>query len=135
MIRGLIFAAGAAFVSMTATAQAADDLWRSQLEVGMFDVFHKANSASFDLQLRPGWRLWDFGVMAGGMVMRQDDPRDRRSVIVRLTRKGRESFLRMARRHEEWVVSILGDLSVEAQSELLQNLTLLQRNLDMHGKV
>lgn len=73
-------------------------------------------------------------LMAGGMVMRQDDPRDRRSVIVRLTRKGRESFARMARRHEEWVVSILGDLSVEAQSELLQNLTLLQRNLDMHGK-
>jgi DNA-binding MarR family transcriptional regulator len=73
-------------------------------------------------------------LMVGGLVMRQDDPRDRRSVIVRLTRKGRESFLRMARRHEEWVVSILGDLSVEAQSELLQNLTLLQRNLDMHGK-
>ena len=73
-------------------------------------------------------------LMAGGMVMRQDDPRDRRSVIVRLTRKGRESFLRMARRHEEWVVSILGDLSGEAQSELLQNLTLLQHNLDLHGK-
>jgi hypothetical protein len=40
----------------------------------------------------------------------------------------------MARRHEEWVVSILGDLSGEAQSELLQNLTLLQHNLDLHGK-
>jgi DNA-binding MarR family transcriptional regulator len=73
-------------------------------------------------------------LMAGGLVMRQDDPRDRRSVIVRLTRKGRESFLRMARRHEEWVVSILGDLSAPAQSELLQNLTLLQHNLDLHGK-
>ena len=73
-------------------------------------------------------------LMAGGMVMRQDDPHDRRSVIVRLTRKGRESFLRMARRHEEWVVSILGDLSAPAQSELLQNLTLLQHNLDLHGK-
>jgi DNA-binding MarR family transcriptional regulator len=70
----------------------------------------------------------------GGMVVRHDDPNDRRSVIVRLTRKGRENFLRMARRHEEWVVSILGELSVEAQSELLQNLTLLQRNLDVHGK-
>ncbi len=69
-----------------------------------------------------------------GMVLRQGDPYDRRSVIVRLTRKGRESFLRMARRHEEWVVSILGDLSAEAQSELLQNLTLLKRNLDLHGK-
>ena len=71
---------------------------------------------------------------AGGMVVRHDDPSDRRSVIVRLTRRGRESFLRMARRHEEWVVSILGELSVAAQSELLQNLTLLQRNLDLHGR-
>ena len=68
-----------------------------------------------------------------GQVVRQDDPRDRRSVIVRLTRKGRDHFLRMARRHEEWVISILGDMSAEAQSELLQNLTLLQRNLDLHG--
>jgi DNA-binding MarR family transcriptional regulator len=66
------------------------------------------------------------------MVTRHEDPDDRRSTIVRLTRKGRDSFLRMARRHEEWVVSILGELSAEAQSELLQNLTLLQRNLDLH---
>jgi outer membrane protein OmpA-like peptidoglycan-associated protein len=68
MIRGLLVAASVALVSMASTARAEDDLWRSQLEVGMFDVFHKANSESFDLQLRPGWRLWDFGVMAGGMV-------------------------------------------------------------------
>jgi DNA-binding MarR family transcriptional regulator len=69
-----------------------------------------------------------------GLVMRREDPNDRRSMIVRLTRRGRDSFLRMARRHEEWVVSLLGELSVEAQSELMQNLTLLQRNLDMHGR-
>jgi len=73
-------------------------------------------------------------LMKAGMVTRRDDPGDRRSVIVRLAPKGRESFLRMARRHEEWVVSILGELSAEAQSELLQNLTLLHRNLDLHGK-
>jgi DNA-binding MarR family transcriptional regulator len=71
---------------------------------------------------------------AAGLVTRREDPKDRRSTIVRLTRKGRDSFLRMARRHEEWVVSILGELSAEAQSELLQNLTLLQRNIDLHGK-
>jgi len=69
-----------------------------------------------------------------GLVTRHEDPKDRRSTIVRLTRKGRDNFLRMARRHEEWVVSILGELSSEAQSELLQNLTLLQRNLDLHGR-
>ena len=71
---------------------------------------------------------------AAGLVTRREDPRDRRSAIVRLTRKGRDNFLRMARRHEEWVVSILGELSSEAQSELLQNLTLLQRNIDLHGR-
>lgn len=69
-----------------------------------------------------------------GLVTRHEDPNDRRSTIVRLSRKGRDNFLRMARRHEEWVVSILGELSSEAQSELLQNLTLLQRNLDLHGR-
>src|SRR5215470_19497238 len=67
-------------------------------------------------------------LMQAGLVIRRYDPADRRSMIVRLTRKGRESFLRMARRHEEWVVSLLGELSVEAQSALLQ------RNLDLHGK-
>jgi len=70
-----------------------------------------------------------------GLVTRREDPKDRRSMVVRLTRKGRDNFLRMARRHEEWVVSILGELSSAAQSELLQNLTLLQRNIDMHSKV
>jgi outer membrane protein OmpA-like peptidoglycan-associated protein len=68
MIRGLIVAAGVACVATATTAHAEDDLWRSQLEVGVFDVFHKADSASFDLQLRPGWRLWDFGVFLGGMA-------------------------------------------------------------------
>ena len=74
-------------------------------------------------------------LVEAGLVTRREDPKDRRSMIVRLTRKGRDHFLRMARRHEEWVVSILGELSSAAQSELLQNLTLLQRNIDMHGKV
>jgi outer membrane protein OmpA-like peptidoglycan-associated protein len=68
MIRGLMFAAGVAALSFATAAHAEDDLWRSQLEVGSFDVFHKADSASFDLQLRPPWRLWDFGVFIGGMV-------------------------------------------------------------------
>jgi DNA-binding MarR family transcriptional regulator len=70
-------------------------------------------------------------LMSEGMVERQGDPADRRAVIVRLTPEGRANFLRMARRHEEWVVSILGELSETAQSELLQNLTLLKRNLDL----
>jgi outer membrane protein OmpA-like peptidoglycan-associated protein len=68
MFRGLMLAAGAAVLSFATAAHAEDDLWRSQFEAGAFDVFHKSNSAAFDLQIRPGWRLWDFGVFAGGMV-------------------------------------------------------------------
>jgi hypothetical protein len=67
MIRRVLIAACAAAISLAGTARAEDDLWRSQFEAGSFDVFHKADSAAFDLQLRPGWRLWDFGVFAGGM--------------------------------------------------------------------
>jgi len=36
----------------------------------------------------------------------------------------------MALRHEEWVISLLGDLSHAARVELLHNLTLLKRRLD-----
>jgi hypothetical protein len=38
----------------------------------------------------------------------------------------------MARRHEEWVVSLLGDLTREGKSELLQSLTLLRHKLDLY---
>ena len=59
----------AAFATILALAPAAhaDDLWRSQLEVGVFDAFHKANAGAFDLQLRPGWQLMNFGVFGGLM--------------------------------------------------------------------
>ena len=38
----------------------------------------------------------------------------------------------MARRHEEWVIALIGELSHVAQSDLLQHLTLLKRRLDKH---
>jgi len=70
MFRRFTIAASAMAISLTPIAVStvrADDLWRSQFEVGSFDVFHKQDSESFDLQLRPGWRLWNFGVFAGAM--------------------------------------------------------------------
>jgi DNA-binding MarR family transcriptional regulator len=66
---------------------------------------------------------------ASGLVVREDHAQDKRTVVVRLTEAGRTQFRHMARRHEEWVVSLLGDLSREAQTELLRNLTLLRRSL------
>jgi len=68
MIRSLALATCTVAFAWAATSRAADDLWRSQLEVGVFDFDHKADSETFDLKLRPGWRLWDFGVFAGGMA-------------------------------------------------------------------
>jgi hypothetical protein len=67
MFRNKVLVACVVFLAVSAAARA-DEPWRSQLEVGGFDIFHKSNSESFDLQLRPGWRLWNFGVFAGGMA-------------------------------------------------------------------
>lgn len=69
-------------------------------------------------------------LVAEGLVVREDHSTDRRTVIVQLTTEGRALFRKMALRHEEWVISLLGDLSQEARVELLQNLTLLKRRLD-----
>jgi DNA-binding MarR family transcriptional regulator len=66
---------------------------------------------------------------AGGLVVREEHAQDKRTVVVSLTDAGRTQFRQMARRHEEWIVSLLGDLSREAQTELLRDLTLLKRSL------
>lgn len=70
-------------------------------------------------------------LVAEAFVTREVSTEDRRTAIVRLTPQGRAAFLKMARRHEEWVVSLLGEMSREAQAELLQNLTLLKHTLDL----
>ena len=69
-------------------------------------------------------------LVADELVAREDHLTDKRTVIVQLTPEGRAQFRRMALRHEEWVISLLGDLSHEARVELLGNLTLLKRRLD-----
>ncbi len=59
-----------------------------------------------------------------GLVERHDDPRDRRSFTVMLTAEGKRRFDRMAREHEQWVVSLLAGLD---QTEKRQMLKLLDR--------
>jgi len=67
---------------------------------------------------------------ADNLVFREEHSTDKRTVIVHLTPEGRTQFRKMALRHEEWVISLLGDLSHAARVELLHNLTLLKRRLD-----
>lgn len=65
-----------------------------------------------------------------GYIHRDVDSKDRRTFRLRLSQEGAREFARMARRHEEWVISLIGELSPVAQSHLLQHLTLLKRRLD-----
>jgi DNA-binding MarR family transcriptional regulator len=65
-----------------------------------------------------------------GFVIRESHPRDRRTILVRLTDEGRSRFLHMAREHEGWTVSLLSGLETEEKKQLLENLGALKRRLD-----
>ena len=49
-------------------------------------------------------------LVRAGYVERRPSPRDRRSQLIRLSRRGREHFGRMAAAHERWVAELLADL-------------------------
>jgi DNA-binding MarR family transcriptional regulator len=70
---------------------------------------------------------------ADGFIHREVDSEDRRTFRLSLSQEGAKEFGRMARRHEEWVIALIGELSHVAQSDLLQHLTLLKRRLDKHS--
>ncbi len=53
-----------------------------------------------------------------GLVVRDDDPDDRRSVRVCLTASGRRAFERMAREHEGWVVELFDALDPEQKKTM-----------------
>ena len=48
-----------------------------------------------------------------GLIKRSSLPEDRRTYNVKLTPKGLRHFYAMAERHEEWVISMLGNLPQE----------------------
>jgi DNA-binding MarR family transcriptional regulator len=49
-------------------------------------------------------------LVKAGFVERRPAPHDRRSQLIRLSRRGREHFGRMAAAHEQWVAELLVDL-------------------------
>jgi DNA-binding MarR family transcriptional regulator len=53
-----------------------------------------------------------------GLVVRTDDPDDRRAYRVKLTKEGERLFRRMAAQHEQWVVGMLQGLSVKERTQL-----------------
>ena len=54
------------------------------------------------------------------LVERLPEPGDRRALRVRLTRAGYEVFGKMARAHEEWIISVLSGLSRKEHAELFR---------------
>lgn len=63
-------------------------------------------------------------LVSEGLVDRSPLPDNRRTFMVTLTPKGRKAFSRMAQRHEQWVISLLGHLE---SSEVDQLMALLDR--------
>jgi DNA-binding MarR family transcriptional regulator len=66
------------------------------------------------------------------MVTRTVDREDRRSANVRLTRKGRESFQKMAAANERWMDGMFADLSPAQIEELMRLLSQVRRSIDAH---
>lgn len=64
-----------------------------------------------------------------GLVSRDNDPNDRRSISVCLTPAGRKAFDKMAVAHEQWVVELFGGLSLDEKSRTHQRLGKLKKHL------
>ncbi|PXW25404.1 MarR family winged helix-turn-helix transcriptional regulator [Paraburkholderia caballeronis] len=64
-----------------------------------------------------------------GLVVRDADPDDRRSIALRLTPAGRAQFDSMAAVHEQWVVELFGGLSLDDKSKMHERLGKLKQHL------
>ena len=58
---------------------------------------------------------------------------DRRSATVRVTRKGREAFLKMAAANERWMDDMFADLSAAQIEQLMRLLSQVRRSIDAHA--
>ena len=64
-----------------------------------------------------------------GLVRRRQRPEDRRSHLVRLTDAGRAAFEAMAAEHENWIASMLSELSEEETEQLYHLLDKAKRSI------
>jgi DNA-binding MarR family transcriptional regulator len=69
-------------------------------------------------------------LIADGLVSRHIDAKDRRSANLRLTRKGRERFARMAVVHERWIDGMCAGLADAEVAELMRLLGRLRRSVE-----
>ena len=65
-------------------------------------------------------------LVAEGLVVREDSPKDRRAYIVKLTPQGRQTFRKMAEAHEKWVVELFGGMDEKQRGQLYELLAMLK---------
>lgn len=66
------------------------------------------------------------------LVVRTLESDDRRIATVRLTRKGREAFQRMARGHEQWVDKMFAGVTPSQMEQLMMLLAAVRHSIDEH---
>jgi DNA-binding MarR family transcriptional regulator len=64
-----------------------------------------------------------------GLIVRTEDPADRRVYLVKLTKEGRRQFEQMAVEHESWIVELLSGIPKREQRTLNESLTRLRAQL------
>jgi DNA-binding MarR family transcriptional regulator len=67
-----------------------------------------------------------------GLVVRTLESEDRRVATVRLTRKGRDAFQRMAQAHERWLDKMFAGLSEAQIAQLMNLLAAVRHSIDDH---
>ena len=74
-------------------------------------------------------------LLEDGWVLRTSDKADRRVATVRLTRKGRQAFVKMAKTHEQCVARMFAGLSDERIDELTGLLSELRASIEADRRV
>ena len=64
-----------------------------------------------------------------GLIVRTEDPADRRAYRVKLTKEGRRLFAQMAAAHESWIVTLLSGIPKREQRGLNESLSRLRVHL------
>jgi DNA-binding MarR family transcriptional regulator len=64
-----------------------------------------------------------------GLIVRTEDPADRRAYLVKLTKEGRRVFAQMAVEHESWIVNLFSGIPKREQRALNDSLSHLRAQL------
>jgi DNA-binding MarR family transcriptional regulator len=65
----------------------------------------------------------------GGLIVRTEDPADRRAYLVKLTKEGRRLFAQMAAQHESWIIKLFSGIPKREQRALHESLSRLRGQL------